>query len=169
MRSHLTVLAASLAVLAACATPFNADVTGYQAQLPTPQGQSFAVVAEDPALAGGLEFSQYASLVAAQMQRLSPVLSPRFAYDDFDAVVLCQELPLARQAASVGLSVGARWFADISATIDATLTTAVPLLETGFPFVKRSLFSKHSGFAENTDLLAALERAGHPLDAQSWR
>ena len=59
-----------LAGLAACATPFNADVTRYQTQLPAPQGQSFAVVAEDPALAGGLEFSQYASLVAAQMQRL---------------------------------------------------------------------------------------------------
>ena len=59
-----------LAGLAACATPFNADVTRYQTQLPAPQGQSFAVVAEDPALAGGLEFSQYANLVAAQMQRL---------------------------------------------------------------------------------------------------
>lgn len=59
-----------LAGLAACATPFNADVTRYQTQLPAPQGQSFAIVAEDPALAGGLEFSQYASLVAAQMQRL---------------------------------------------------------------------------------------------------
>lgn len=59
-----------LAGLAACATPFNADVTRYQTQLPAPQGQSFAVVADDPALAGGLEFSQYASLVAAQMQRL---------------------------------------------------------------------------------------------------
>lgn len=59
-----------LAALAACATPFNADVTRYQTQLPAPQGQSFAVVADDPALAGGLEFSQYASYVAAQMQRL---------------------------------------------------------------------------------------------------
>lgn len=59
-----------LAGLAACATPFNADVTRYQTQLPAPQGQTFAVIPEDPALAGGLEFSQYASLVAAQMQRL---------------------------------------------------------------------------------------------------
>ena len=59
-----------LAGLAACATPFNADVTRFQSQLPAPQGQSFAVIADDPALAGGLEFSQYASLVAAQMQRL---------------------------------------------------------------------------------------------------
>ena len=52
-----------LAALAACATPFNADVTRFQTQLPAPQGQSFAVVADDPALAGGLEFSQYADYV----------------------------------------------------------------------------------------------------------
>ncbi len=59
-----------LAGLAACATPFKADVSRFQAQLPAPQGQSFAVVADDPALAGGLEFSQYARLVEAQMERL---------------------------------------------------------------------------------------------------
>lgn len=70
-----------LASLAACATPFNANVTRFQTQLPAPQGQTFAVVAEDPALAGGLEFSQYASLVAAQMQRLgySQAASPEQA------------------------------------------------------------------------------------------
>ena len=59
-----------LAGLAACATPFNADVTRFQTQLPAPQGQTFAVVADDPALAGGLEFSQYAGFVADQMRRL---------------------------------------------------------------------------------------------------
>ena len=59
-----------LAGLAACATPFKADVARYQTQLPAPEGQTFFVVADDPALAGGLEFSQYADLVEAQMQRL---------------------------------------------------------------------------------------------------
>ncbi len=59
-----------LAGLAACATPFKADVSRFQTQLPAPQGQSFAVVADDPALAGGLEFSMYADLVEAQMQNL---------------------------------------------------------------------------------------------------
>ncbi|WP_324261594.1 DUF4136 domain-containing protein [Altererythrobacter sp. H2] len=59
-----------LAGLAACATPFKADVSRFQTQLPAPQGQSFAVVADDPALAGGLEFSRYADLVEAQMARL---------------------------------------------------------------------------------------------------
>lgn len=70
-----------LAGLAACATPFNANVTRFQTQLPAPQGQSFAVVADDPALAGGLEFSQYAAYVAQQMQRLgyTPASSPESA------------------------------------------------------------------------------------------
>jgi hypothetical protein len=59
-----------LAALAACAQPFNAKVSRFQSQLPAPQGQTFAVVADDPALAGGLEFSQYARLVDAQMTKL---------------------------------------------------------------------------------------------------
>ena len=56
-----------LAAVAACTTPFKADVSRFQTQLPAPQGQSFAVVADDPALAGGLEFARYADLVDAQM------------------------------------------------------------------------------------------------------
>ena len=56
--------------LAACATPFKADVSRFQSQLPAPAGETFAVVADDPMLAGGLEFSQYADLVEAQMQQL---------------------------------------------------------------------------------------------------
>ncbi len=59
-----------LVSLAACATPFKADVSRFQTQLPAPQGESFAVVADDPRLAGGLEFSQYASEVANNMRAL---------------------------------------------------------------------------------------------------
>lgn len=62
-----------LAGLAACATPFNADVSRFQTQLPAPTGESFFVVADDPALAGGLEFSQYADMVESQMARLGYV------------------------------------------------------------------------------------------------
>ncbi len=56
--------------LAACATPFRADVSRFESQLPAPQGQSFAVVADDPALAGGLEFALYADRVEEQMEKL---------------------------------------------------------------------------------------------------
>jgi hypothetical protein len=70
-----------LAGLAACAQPFNAKVSRFQSQLPAPQGQTFTVVADDPALAGGLEFSQYASLVADRMAALgyTPVNTPQTA------------------------------------------------------------------------------------------
>ena len=59
-----------LAALAACATPFNANVQRFSQALPAPQGQTFAIVADDQALAGGLEFSQYAGLVANKLQNL---------------------------------------------------------------------------------------------------
>jgi hypothetical protein len=45
-------------------------VSRFAAPLPAPQGQSFAVVPEDPKLAGGLEFATYANSVAAEMQEL---------------------------------------------------------------------------------------------------
>ena len=65
---RFTKLLAPLALLAlaGCATPFAADVSRFQA-LPAPQGQSFAVVADDPRLDGSLEFSQYAAIVADRL------------------------------------------------------------------------------------------------------
>ncbi|GGE00109.1 lipoprotein [Tsuneonella deserti] len=66
----LVAVPIALGALAACATPFNANVQRYASQLPAPQGQTFAVVAEDPALAGGLEFAQYADYVEANLNRL---------------------------------------------------------------------------------------------------
>lgn len=59
-----------LLMLAACATPFQAEVSRFQSQLPAPQGESFAVIAEDPSLAGGLEFAQYAGVVASKLAAL---------------------------------------------------------------------------------------------------
>lgn len=70
-----------IAGLAACATPFRADVSRFQTQLPAPAGQTFAVVADDPELAGGLEFSQYADYVEAEMAQLgyTQAVSPEAA------------------------------------------------------------------------------------------
>jgi len=67
---RLAAIPLLLASLSACATGFNANVKRFQSQLPAPSGQTFAVVPEDPALAGGLEFAQYARLVESQMARL---------------------------------------------------------------------------------------------------
>lgn len=54
--------------LSGCATGLPAKVTRFQA-MPAPQGQSFFVVpGQGQAQGGGLEFSQYAALVAQQLQ-----------------------------------------------------------------------------------------------------
>ena len=68
----LRLAAAPLLVagLAGCTQTLNTNVTRYASQLPAPQGQTFTVVADDPALAGGLEFSQYAHYVADRMAGL---------------------------------------------------------------------------------------------------
>lgn len=74
----LTRLALPVALvigLSACATPFKADVSRFAVPLPAPQGQTFAVVPEDPKLAGGLEFATYANFVAAEMSQLGYALA----------------------------------------------------------------------------------------------
>lgn len=57
---------AALLMTSGCAQQFKADVARFQ-QLPAPQGQSFTIVADDPRLAGGLEFDQYAGMVAHKL------------------------------------------------------------------------------------------------------
>lgn len=76
-RLRLAAAALLLLGLAACAAPFNAKVSRFQA-LPAPAGQTFAVIADDPQLAGGIEFSQYARLVEAKLtqQGYVPASSP---------------------------------------------------------------------------------------------
>jgi Domain of unknown function (DUF4136) len=70
-RPFAVALAAAALTLGGCAAPgFRTDVSRFQTALPIPQGQSFAVVASDPALAGGIEFGQYAALVAGELTRL---------------------------------------------------------------------------------------------------
>ncbi|QDC35872.1 MULTISPECIES: DUF4136 domain-containing protein [Sphingobium] len=62
----LAAPALALVALSGCASSFKADVARFQ-QLPAPTGQSFTVVADDPRLAGGLEFSHYADLVSQRL------------------------------------------------------------------------------------------------------
>jgi hypothetical protein len=68
-RAKVAASALLLLGLSACAQNFNANVSRFQSQLPAPSGQTFAVVADDPALAGGLEFSQYSRLVESQLAK----------------------------------------------------------------------------------------------------
>ncbi len=62
----IALASAALLLTAGCAERFKADVARFQ-QLPAPQGQTFTIVADDPRLAGGLEFGQYASMLAHKL------------------------------------------------------------------------------------------------------
>lgn len=62
----IALASAALLLTAGCAERFKADVARFQ-QLPPAQGQSFTIVADDPRLAGGLEFGQYAAHLAQKL------------------------------------------------------------------------------------------------------
>ncbi|MDI1297441.1 MAG: DUF4136 domain-containing protein [bacterium] len=81
--------ALALMTLSGCASTFKADVARFQ-QLPAPAGQSFTIVADDPKLAGGLEFAHYADIVGQRLTQTGyvPASDParadlivRVAYD----------------------------------------------------------------------------------------
>ncbi len=74
MKNKLITFLAPVALLAlgACATPFNADVSRFQ-ELPAPQGQTFTIRAADASDQGGIEFGQYASLIATELQEIGYV------------------------------------------------------------------------------------------------
>ncbi len=57
---------AALLALGACATPFQANVSRFQA-MPAAQGQTYAIRSDNPRLEGGLEFQNYAGLVAQRL------------------------------------------------------------------------------------------------------
>lgn len=80
-----TVLAATaLAGLGACTTGLPAKVSRYQ-QMPATTGESFVVVAQDPAKQGTLEFQRYGELVAAEMAAQG--YAPAASLDDATMVV----------------------------------------------------------------------------------
>jgi hypothetical protein len=69
-----------LAALAACTSSLNTKVSRFN-NLPPANGQTIAVVADDPALAGGIEFGQYARQVEDRLASVGyrPVSSPQGA------------------------------------------------------------------------------------------
>ena len=70
-----TLLAMSALGLSACATGLRTQVSRFQA-LPSPEGQSFAIVPMNPADQGGLEFSGYAEQVAQHLQAVGYARAP---------------------------------------------------------------------------------------------
>lgn len=59
----------SLVALGGCAQGFDARVSRFQALPPPAQGETFVVQARNPALQGGIEFQNYAQLVAQRLEQ----------------------------------------------------------------------------------------------------
>ena len=94
---------------------------------------------------------------------LSPVITRSFAYDHFQHVVNCQETQFARVASGLG-TVGAFWFGSWELVGDPLLRCALPLLDSGFPFMKKSLLGGKLGHLYDQDSLRQrLLSLGHPL------
>lgn len=65
----------ALMALSACATPFKADVSRFQA-MPAPSGQTFYIQPADPKNEGGLEFANYAKLVGQKLEGIGYRAAP---------------------------------------------------------------------------------------------
>ena len=123
-----------------------------------------------------------------RMAALAPILSTAWSQDDFAHVVLLLETRFARIAARA-MTVGSFWylpvrptepslvekiaqrlgFATASALVDArgdaTLGFPLSLLDRGFPFLKRSLFTKFAGIVPEAALRERLATLGWPESA----
>ncbi|TPE64052.1 DUF4136 domain-containing protein [Sandaracinobacter neustonicus] len=75
------LLAAGLALLAACAQPFEARVQSFQS-MPPAQGQTFTIQPASPDRQGSLEFAAYSGLIATELQKhgFQQAASPEQAY-----------------------------------------------------------------------------------------
>lgn len=102
------------------------------------------------------------NVTPARIAALRPVLPASYAYDRFWSVVLRQETRLARVAAR-SMTVGSFLYADDPVVKDPTLQLALPLVEAGFPFLKRSLLGKLEHRIPRKATLAALAAAGYPV------
>lgn len=94
-------------------------------------------------------------------QALRSVLPRDFVYDRYKDVVFQQETRLAR-IASRYMSVGAKWYSHHRSSSEPAFFCALSLLETGFPFLKKSLFRKMPGVYNSYTIAAVLEELGHP-------
>jgi lipopolysaccharide biosynthesis protein len=97
-----------------------------------------------------------------RMARLTTVFFPYVSFSQKNSVISLQETRFARVAAR-SMSVGSYWFADINQVVNPSLERAIELLNSGFPFLKRSLVSESTPLAERACAIEALQRYNHPL------
>lgn len=96
-------------------------------------------------------------------EAMAKIAGERRAYNQFQDVIYCQETRFARVMAEQR-DAGVLWFSNHrEGGGDLPLVWPLGLIEEGFPFLKRSLFTKFRHLADQETLNAFLKAAGHPL------
>lgn len=99
-------------------------------------------------------------------ERLRPLrtIFPRdTATDNYRDTVYGRETRFAARAARA-MTVGASWYADGRRAGDATVYAALPLLDVGFPFLKRSVLLRNAHLYARDEVLDRLRDLGHPTE-----
>lgn len=97
------------------------------------------------------------------VRALEPAMSTAWSYNTGKAVILLQETRMTRMAAR-HLTVGAFWYGDDQKKKDLSLFYPKELLQSGFPFFKRSLLGKFAThFQQPEEMKVLLTSWGHPL------
>ena len=103
------------------------------------------------------------SVDGSTVRALRRIASETRAFNKFQDVTYCQETRLARAMAREYCG-GALWFSDHrEGGGDLPLTWPIGLIEEGFPFLKRSLFTKFKTMGDEQALQTFLARRGHPV------
>lgn len=100
---------------------------------------------------------------ADKLRALRSIFPEHGAYDTYRDAVYGQETRFAARAAQ-SMSVGAFWYADDIRANDPTIFAALPLIEAGFPFLKKALLTKTSHVYGRAEVLEILRGKNHPVD-----
>lgn len=115
MRQIIAVL--SVLLLSACASNMRSEVASFYETVPQ-TGQSFKVVALDEKKQGGIEFGQYAALLADELSRQgyqytpdaeNPDLVVRFDYEVSNGEDRLKVIPDSHMGLRYGWGIGMRW------------------------------------------------------------
>jgi len=98
-----------------------------------------------------------------RLRRLGDIFPRDIASDTYRGTVYGRETRFAARAAR-SMSVGSLWYADNRRAGDPSVFAALPLLNAGFPFLKRSLLTRNAQFYDPDEILNRLRSLGHPVD-----
>jgi lipopolysaccharide biosynthesis protein len=99
---------------------------------------------------------------ASRLRQLRTVFPETYVYNESEHVIVNFETRLAR-IASYSMTVGSYWFGPKN-DINPSLTQALKYFDQGFPFLKRSLLTKHAGWQNSHELQRRLEAIGAPTN-----